>query len=65
MIGIIRWAQTKMADTVKDIWCIHCGERRTVRRDSVVETPNKNRVSMRLIGTCLTCSGTTSTFVAD
>ena len=65
MIGIVKWAQGKLADTVEDIWCIHCRDRRTVRRDSVVEPPNKNRVSMRRIGKCMTCSGTTSTFVAD
>ena len=63
-MGIIKWAQGKLADTVENIWCIHCRERRTIRRGSVVETQNRNRVPMRMIGTCLTCSGTTSTFVS-
>ena len=64
MIGIIRWAQDKMADTVEGIWCIHCGERRTVRRGRVVETVTSKRTARRMIGTCMTCSGQTSTFVS-
>jgi hypothetical protein len=43
---------------------IHCRKHRTVRRRSVVETQNRRRRQKRMIGTCTTCSGQTSTFVA-
>jgi hypothetical protein len=64
MIGIIKWAREKLADTVDNIWCIHCGEKRTVIRHRVEITPNSKRPSMRMIGECTDCSGQTSTFVA-
>ena len=64
MIGIIKWAQLKMTPTVDGIWCIHCRKHRTVRRGRVVETNNRRRPQKRMIGTCLTCEGETSTFVA-
>ena len=64
MIGIIKWAQDKMADTVDGVWCIHCKRKRTVKKLGVVETPNSKRPSMRMIGECTDCSGQTSTFVA-
>jgi len=64
MIGIVKWAKVRLRYTVDGIWCIHCREHRTVRRGRVVETSNRRRRQKRMIGTCTTCSGQTSTFVA-
>ena len=63
MIKIIKWAQKKLADTVDDIWCIHCGVKRTVINHGVVETTNPKGPVKRLIGECTICEGSTSTFV--
>lgn len=55
--------QLKLADKVDNIWCIHCGKKRTVIRHGVVEMPNSNRLAKRMVGTCTVCEGATSTFV--
>lgn len=63
MMRIMKWAQKKLADTVDNIWCIHCGEHRTIIRHDVVETPTPKRLSKRMIGECTTCEKRTSTFI--
>ena len=63
MIGLFKWMQLKLADKVDNIWCIHCGKKRTVIRHGVVEMPNSNRLAKRMVGTCTVCEGATSTFV--
>ena len=64
-MGIIQWAKQKLADTVDNIYCIHCRDHRTVVRRSVEMVTNSKGRSRRMLGQCLTCEGTTSTFVGS
>jgi len=63
MIGIIKWVKERLADTVENIYCIHCREHRTVYNRGVEMVENSKRRSKRMLGQCTTCEGQTSTFV--
>jgi hypothetical protein len=46
-----------------ELWCIGCKSRQRVREVGIVDAVNSKSSGRRLVGTCLSCGGRTSTFV--
>jgi len=59
MLKFIEWIG--VPQTVKDIWCVGCRARRTVRRIEVLRDGRQG--SRRLVGRCKVCDGITSTYI--
>ena len=47
----------------EEAWCLRCQAKRTIARSRRVQIHTPKGISTRLIGTCLTCKGQTSSFV--
>jgi hypothetical protein len=46
-----------------EAWCVSCRERQRIREVDVVEHKNSKSQGKRLIGRCVACGSTTSSFV--
>lgn len=46
-----------------EAWCLGCRKRQRVRQVDIVDVQNSKSAGRRLVGTCLSCGGRTSTFV--
>ena len=57
------WAKRLTRGTTQQTWCMKCRAHRTVIELRRVRVHTSKRISTRLIGTCLTCNGETSSFV--
>ena len=62
MFKIGTWIRSKIRGTV-EVWCVSCQGRQQVVKERIVDGVNNNVPYRRMIGRCVCCNATTSTFL--